>query len=1007
MNPDSCIPLKDHRERQNPFLEVTNAEKQLWAFIHSKGLLQTEVQDLYLKVRSGYEKIILNNDEGVELHDIEYSLWKLHYKHIDEFRKRVRQTSANSESTNSSTLLNVANLQSSIDCHMERFKVFLSEATEFYQDLITKLRRRYELPEDPLFYENHDISCVVDPAKLRKCQFSCHRFLVCLGDLARYRELCKKLDFPRHDWSVAATYYFKATLVWPDSGNPQNQLALLATYVGDDYIAVYHCIRSLAIKEPFPDAWNNLILLFEKNRSSHLHSLSKEAHFNFLNPFERSTSLNESQSRFHSFNNDTLQGTKHSFSANSDLWPLFVRMISFFFIESSLDEFPCTFASTMREMDSLLALDDTELKATLESYQHMDSSRTGPYRALQMVSLLIFIVDSLTERSERKESMEKNNPMLIQSALIATFICMARLVERCMTGNYPLEFTPLLPPVLVFVEWLVGVLDKVETYHACEKVRAAVSYFFDAFVDLLNQLDKNESRFKYEDHTALWEDHELRGFALVARAHESLDFTIHSTNMGKFESRNVCRAHRIFHAATKIVDRSDGSPKWIFFDNLGRKFYGIESKKIPDQTDAEVAELNSDSKVKDLYWHRQAGVAESSSDVEVKDPQQSKCGHTKENGRDIIGEKESRRFENGKSVAVEEEEVILFKPITRFNSVPIHTSTMDDEMSMEGKKDQTPPSNECFRRAASLFMAQNQIDPLSISSDAGSFRSNMPFKHREPLLKETATYPAGPPSLSAWVLDREISQFEKEEGAGDFFEPGLSPIDEIAPDSLTGLSIKETKDSLVDSPQFPSSPPYSAPVPSAPFLPDDAIWFSGDSIKETDGILGASPLSSYANWSANHGPFSFGPSIPNLSNTGYQPVVGLSSSEWLHQYTNQQNQQNLDRANSHAWPVHFYAPGTLGNLYGAPHDNVSRFDLCDRWGNPLSPPHQLVYLESPQLHTGDQRREKLFHRPSPYGCGGALTEFRAEQPPLLQYLKEKEWQSQRQSQVRGPTYMGN
>ncbi|XP_028071406.1 protein SMG7L-like [Camellia sinensis] len=546
MNPDSCIPLKDHRERQNPFLEVTNAEKQLWAFIHSKGLLQTEVQDLYLKVRSGYEKIILNNDEGVELQDIEFSLWKLHYKHVDEFRKRVRQTSANSESTNSSTLLNVANLQSSIDCHMERFKVFLSEATEFYQDLITKLRRRYELPEDPLFYENHDISCVVDPAKLRKCQFSCHRFLVCLGDLARYRELCKKLDFPRHDWSVAATYYFKATLVWPDSGNPQNQLAVLATYVGDDYMALYHCIRSLAIKEPFPDAWNNLIFLFEKNRSSHLHSLSKEAHFNFLNPSERSTSPNESQSRFHSFNNDTLQGTKHSFSANSDLWTLFVRMISFFFIESSLDEFPCTFASTMREMDSLLALDDTELKSTLECYQHMDSSRTGPYRALQMVSVLIFIIDSLTERSEHMEAMEKNNPMLIQSALTATYICMARLVERCMTGNKPLELTPLLPPVLVFVEWLVGVLDKVETYHACEKVRAAVSYFFDAFVVLLNQLDKNESRFKYEDHTALWEDHELRGFALVAHAHELLDFAGHSTNMGNFESRNVCRAHRIY-----------------------------------------------------------------------------------------------------------------------------------------------------------------------------------------------------------------------------------------------------------------------------------------------------------------------------------------------------------------------------------------------------------------------------------------------------------------------------
>ena len=42
------------------------------------------------------------------------------------------------------------------------------------------------------------------------------------------------------------------------------QLALLATYVGDPFLALYHCIRSLAVKEPFPDAWKNILLLFEE-----------------------------------------------------------------------------------------------------------------------------------------------------------------------------------------------------------------------------------------------------------------------------------------------------------------------------------------------------------------------------------------------------------------------------------------------------------------------------------------------------------------------------------------------------------------------------------------------------------------------------------------------------------------------------------------------------------------------------------------------------------------------
>ena len=42
------------------------------------------------------------------------------------------------------------------------------------------------------------------------------------------------------------------------------KLAVLATYVGDEFLALYHCVRSLAVKEPFPGASNNLLLLFEK-----------------------------------------------------------------------------------------------------------------------------------------------------------------------------------------------------------------------------------------------------------------------------------------------------------------------------------------------------------------------------------------------------------------------------------------------------------------------------------------------------------------------------------------------------------------------------------------------------------------------------------------------------------------------------------------------------------------------------------------------------------------------
>ena len=51
-----------------------NTEIQLWALIHSKGLLHSETQDLYQKVRSSYVKIILNEQETEQPQDVEYSV---------------------------------------------------------------------------------------------------------------------------------------------------------------------------------------------------------------------------------------------------------------------------------------------------------------------------------------------------------------------------------------------------------------------------------------------------------------------------------------------------------------------------------------------------------------------------------------------------------------------------------------------------------------------------------------------------------------------------------------------------------------------------------------------------------------------------------------------------------------------------------------------------------------------------------------------------------------------
>lgn len=196
--------------------------------MHSKGLLHSDTQDLYRKVRSGYEIKILSDLMLSELQDVEYSLWKLHYKHIDEFRKLIKKSSGNVESKISGTPQNHV-VHRDNDSHLKLFKIFLTEAIEFYQTLIVKIRKNFGVPVEALFYKKGWNYASVETDVMQKCQYLCHRCLVCMGDLSRYKQQCENPDIQHHNWSVAATHYLEATRIWPDSGNPQNQV-MIVTY---------------------------------------------------------------------------------------------------------------------------------------------------------------------------------------------------------------------------------------------------------------------------------------------------------------------------------------------------------------------------------------------------------------------------------------------------------------------------------------------------------------------------------------------------------------------------------------------------------------------------------------------------------------------------------------------------------------------------------------------------------------------------------------------------------
>ncbi|KAJ6396864.1 hypothetical protein OIU77_021820 [Salix suchowensis] len=1008
--------LKDQNEKTSLSVEVANLEKQLWALIHTKGLLHSNVQDLYRKICSGYEKTILSDHKLEDLQDTEYSLWKLHYRHIDEYRKRMKINSANGETTTLVTPQSVVAAQRSSDNHLVGFKLFLSEATEFYQNLLFKITRYYGLPEDFSFNRSGGNYASVEPKKMQKLQFLCHRFLVCLGDFARYREKCEKSNTQNHNWSVAVAHYLEATIIWPDSGNPQNQLAVLAIYVGDEFLALYHCIRSLAVKDPFPDAWNNLILLFERNRSSHLQCLSSEACFDFLQPSECSV-----QTKVQS-TNDLLNcmplKAEYDCSRETNLWPLIIRTISFLFIKASFEDFPCTFASTIKELDVLMALDDAKLKAAMESYQHMNSARTGPFRTLQFVSVFIFVIDNLINSPDRKDSKDRTEAqqlVLTQTALTASFIFMGRLTGRCLKAVL-LESCPLLPAVLIFVEWLASILAELETYGSDDKSTSAMSYFFGKFLELLKRFDINRSEVEPPHSIALWEDYELRGFAPLTCSQVSLDFASHWGHKDSYENGSQYRANRVINAAIKIADRSNNNHKWIFYDKSGRNFSVGGSYKLPDRKESE--KMESANAV-----------------VQEKVPNQQIFQFTEESEKVILEEKPSSPFVNGKSVSLEEEEVILFKPLTRYNSAPLYSSiTSNDQTPSEYTGDKIVPADERLRRATSLLIAQyqGQGDPSAFHSDLTNFRCN---KQQEPFVRDTVEHllseasishwtpslsssiSAGPPSLNAWVLNRTLSN-ERVKGNSDMSKLSLAPIQEIASASINDLCISET-DSVISLGHGSMTPhhtsyPYSAPVPSAPFLPDDVVPLNGSQSTFTDynssgtinranaNFFEAPQVSGYVNWTGSHQPLDYGPGSPGFMDS-YTPMRRMTSSEWLRQY---RESQNLERSTSHFWPVHSYPIGNTGNFH-----DMSSSGLFDQRGIPLAS-NQFIYEGSPPLHpvfspvyeTVDQRNRFSYgyQRLSPYGCG-----VTNEPEPLLQYLKEKEWLLQQDPTLRGPTYMGS
>ncbi|CAG8643576.1 20194_t:CDS:10 [Dentiscutata erythropus] len=352
------MPSSDRQTALDLYKSSVELEAELRQLSKQKPPFDKQVATVRTKLRENYERIIFLDYEFAQSKEVEQNLWKyVYYKFIEEFRKRIR------------TAVTTGGKSKSIHRKLtSSFRSFLQEATGFYYSFIQRLAVHFELKQlDPIIKKfgltiestNASQHSYSDDIK-QKAVLSCHKSLIFLGDLARYREL--QTEKPRKNWSTACDYYNHARHLVPESGNPHNQLAVIATYSADEFSAVYHYYRSLVVRCPFLTAKDNISLLFHKARKS-----SADAQEKGQGTPQRDHKENGSRRRFSHQRQvpSAAQSAKvRADEATHAFFSDFIRLHSILYFRTDLEsysELKASVLNQLRESVLTLALDPDQL----------------------------------------------------------------------------------------------------------------------------------------------------------------------------------------------------------------------------------------------------------------------------------------------------------------------------------------------------------------------------------------------------------------------------------------------------------------------------------------------------------------------------------------------------------------------------------------------------------------------------------------------------------------------
>lgn len=470
----------DNTRAKKLFSQNLGLEKELRNLLKKKNPLDKDLITLRETLRDNYEKIIFLDYDLATSKEVEQSLWKVaFYKVIEEFRVQIRKCVSASEvrhQRHNSTEVTKREL----DKLATAFRIFLDNATKFYTDFLKK------------FQSHHNLNLDKPAPEDDKRYLTIHRTLIFLGDLARYR---RELYSNNNDWTAAAKYYRHASRLIPSYGNPHNQLAVLSIYADDEFQAVYHYFRSLAVTHPFLTARDNLIVLFEKNRQRLLedaHPLSKK-------------------------NRNSHFSSVHSSSLKKVL-AKFVRLHGILFSKTSLETFEGLKSSTISEFETLLN-------------QQSESVQLTDDLLMQLFVINMFGVSNVSwafggqqaqyaDVSLRSELMQKAVTLAID-----TFLVVAQYSYKTADLKY-------LKSTSLFLEWLKYNTHSIRSsdfgpshWKAARECLAAFLNFISPLFNDFLQLGYDPEHAECSGRRPLPEEAELQGFVPLSEAFSHLNFS--------------------------------------------------------------------------------------------------------------------------------------------------------------------------------------------------------------------------------------------------------------------------------------------------------------------------------------------------------------------------------------------------------------------------------------------------------------------------------------------------